>query len=60
MDTPPADTTGLTFAQALANAARLLNNAEAETNLMLMERVEKLADSWVNIAALILQRDLRE
>lgn len=35
---------------ALANAARLLHNAELETNLPLMERLENLADSWIAVA----------
>lgn len=42
---------------ALANASRLLRNAEMETNLALMERLEKLADSWVSIAGLLVQRE---
>lgn len=47
----------MTFDQALANAARLLQAAEAETNLALMERLEKLADSWISIANLIRERE---
>lgn len=47
----------VTFETAIANAARLLQNAEGETNLQLMEREEKLADSWISMAALINQRD---
>lgn len=50
-------TTPLTVDTALQNAARLLRNAELETNHVLMERIEKLADSWVSIAALLAQRD---
>lgn len=42
---------------ALANAARLLHAAEMETNHATMERLEKLADSWVSIAGLLVQRD---
>lgn len=38
---------------AIAQAARLLEFAEAETDLAKMERWEHLADSWVNIAALL-------
>lgn len=41
----------------LGIAARLLNAAEMETNLALMERLEKLADSWLGLAGLLLQRD---
>lgn len=43
--------------EALGNATRLLQMAEAETNLALMERLEKLADSWVQIAALLADRE---
>lgn len=57
MDEPRAATAPPTLDEALANASRLLNNAELETNLALMERLEKLADSWVSIAGLLLQRD---
>ncbi|WP_157248678.1 hypothetical protein [Nonomuraea typhae] len=32
----------------IANAARLLYNAETITDLALMERLERLADSWVS------------
>lgn len=46
-----------TFDQAIANAQRLLAAAEGETNLSLMERLERLADSWLTLAALINQRD---
>jgi hypothetical protein len=42
---------------ALANAARLLHNAESETNLALMERLEKLADSWIGIASMLVARE---
>ncbi len=37
---------------ALTNAARLLENAELETDLAKMERIEKLADSWISIAGI--------
>lgn len=50
-------TTVPTVDAALANAARLLQAAELETNHMTMERLEKLADSWVNIAGLLVHRD---
>jgi len=46
----------LTVDVALANAARLLHNAELETNLPLMERLEHLADSWIAIARTIAER----
>lgn len=50
-------TTAPTVDTALANAARLLQSAELETNHMTMERLEKLADSWVSIAGLLVHRD---
>jgi hypothetical protein len=52
---PP--TTALTMDTALHNAERLLNAAEVETNLPLMERLEHLADTWVGIAALLHERE---
>lgn len=42
---------------AIANAARLLHNAETVTDLALMERLERLADSWVSIAEFLHERD---
>lgn len=51
---PAADL--LTVDAALANAARLLRNAELETNLPLMERLEHLADSWIAIARTLAER----
>lgn len=42
---------------ALANAARILHNAEGETDRHLMERLEKLADSWISIAGVLMQRE---
>jgi hypothetical protein len=48
----------VTFDQALDNAARLLAEAELETgNLPRMERLEKLADSWIAIASQIRERE---
>lgn len=46
----------ITVDTALANAARLLHNAELETNLPLMERLEHLADSWIAIARTLAER----
>ena len=46
-----------TIDSALSNAGRLLHAAEVETNLATMERLEKLADSWVSIAGLLCQRE---
>lgn len=48
----------MTAETALENAARLLQQAEVElTNLPYMERLEKLADSWIQIAALCAERE---
>ncbi|WP_326637301.1 hypothetical protein OG884_26585 [Streptosporangium sp. NBC_01755] len=47
----------MTVDEALANAVRLLRNAEVETNLVLMERLEHLADSWLTIANLLVERE---
>ncbi len=47
----------LTMTEALANAARLLHNAETETNLPLMEQLGHLADIWVGIAGLLHDRE---
>lgn len=48
----------MTFDEAVANATRLLHFAEADaTNLALMERLESLADSWLNLASLINDRE---
>lgn len=42
---------------AIGHAARLLHAAEGETNLAIMERLEKLADSWIQIAHLCTDRE---
>lgn len=47
----------MTFEDAVSNAARLLSNAELETNLALMERLEHLADSWLALARMISERE---
>lgn len=47
----------ITVDTALSNAARLLHQAELETNLSAMERIEGLADTWVNIARLAMERE---
>lgn len=47
----------VTCDEAIANAVRLLQAAETETNLMLMERLECLADSWLGVAALLRERE---
>jgi hypothetical protein len=41
-----------TLEEALTNASRLLHDAELETDLLKMERIEKLADSWIGIAGI--------
>lgn len=47
----------MTSEEAIANAVRLLQHAESETNLPLMERLEGLADSWLTVAALLRERE---
>jgi hypothetical protein len=47
----------VTVEDAVANAVRLLQAAEMETNLALMERLEHLADSWIAIAGLLTHRE---
>ena len=54
---PDTTTAPPTFDEAMANAARLLHNAEGETDRNLMERYEKLADSWISMAAHIGHRE---
>jgi hypothetical protein len=51
LDLPP------TLNEALCNAARLLRAAEADTDRGLMERFEKLADSWIGLASLLIQKE---
>lgn len=46
----------MTADEAVANAVRLLQAAEAETDLALLERLGLLADSWIAIAALLADR----
>jgi hypothetical protein len=52
-----ADSEHITCDEAIANAARVLRNAELETNHTLMERLDHLADSWINIARLASERE---
>lgn len=47
----------MTFDEAIANAARLLRHAETETNLAVMERLERLGDSWLDLARLVNDRE---
>jgi hypothetical protein len=51
---PPGE--AVTAEGALANAARLLHNAEMVTDHSLMARLESLADSWIAIARTITDR----
>lgn len=44
--------------QAIANAARLLERAEIElTNQPLMQRLDELAGSWLQIAQLVMEKE---
>ena len=43
--------------EALANAIRILTNAEMETNLLTMQQLEGLADSWIGMAAMMKTHD---
>lgn len=47
----------MTSDEALDNAARLLRNAEVETDRVLMERLTGIADSWVVIAQLLAEKE---
>ena len=47
----------MTFDEAIANAVRLLQAAESETNLALMKRLTQLADSWLSVANSIIVRE---
>lgn len=42
---------------AITNAARLLRAAEAETDRALMERLDAMAQTWLNIASLLADRE---
>lgn len=53
----PAAAEPITSEIALANAARLLRNAELITDQALMQRTESLADSWIAIARTVIERD---
>lgn len=55
--TDSAQTEQVTVAEAVNNAARLLRHAELETNLLLVERLDSLADSWLNMACFLAQCD---
>lgn len=47
----------MTSDEALANAARLLENAETVTDLALMERLTVAAETWVSVATLLAERE---
>lgn len=48
----------ITSEQALQNAARLLEQAELElTNLLLVERLDELASSWLSLSNLLMERE---
>jgi hypothetical protein len=47
----------VTTDEAIANSARLLSNAELETDLGRMERMQELAETWLAIAHLLSERD---
>ena len=44
--------------QALTNAARILDNAETETNLALLAELKGLADSWIAIADVLTHQNV--
>lgn len=50
-------TVALTIDTALGHAARLLLGAEVTTDQALMQRLEALADTWVDIARTLVERD---
>lgn len=54
-EAPVTETEILSVEVALANSVRLLRIAEMETDRQLMERFERLADSWANVAALLMR-----
>ncbi|WP_236241150.1 hypothetical protein [Streptomyces sp. CC228A] len=47
----------MTADEAISNAVRVLQAAEAETNLALMERLDELACSWLTVANLLMERE---
>lgn len=55
-DSAPVDAEPVTVEAALANAARLLRNAEMITDHSLMARLDALADSWIAIARTVAER----
>lgn len=47
----------MTTDEAIANAARLLTNAEVETNHERMRCLEQLASTWLRIAEICAERE---
>ncbi|MEV0619587.1 hypothetical protein AB0I81_40155 [Nonomuraea sp. NPDC050404] len=47
----------MTADEAIDNAARVLRHAEGETNHTTMERLEHLADTWLVMAGMLLDRE---
>lgn len=47
----------MTVDEAIAKGVRLLEAAEDETNLALMERLNLLGDSWLYLAVLLAERE---
>ena len=39
--------------EAIDNAVRLLQNAEVETNLAISESITRIAEAWLNLAAML-------
>jgi hypothetical protein len=47
----------MTVDEALGNCTRILQNAETDTDLHLMERLTELANCWARIAELLSERE---
>lgn len=47
----------ITVEEAVENAARMLRMAETDGNPQVMERYEKIADSWISMAHLLNERE---
>lgn len=43
----------VTWQQAMDNAARILQNIEAETNLATVETLNRVADTWLTYASIL-------
>lgn len=52
-DRPRPDSTVPSFDEAIGNAARLLREAELESDLHRMERLDEIAATWTTVAGLI-------